>query len=424
MTTLSSYPEFTGSFKRTAWITVAVLWMVALLNYLDRNVMSTMHDSIVASIPMTELEFGKLNTYFLWIYGICSPLGGFIADKVGKKWIIFASLIVWSSVTWLTGHAQTLNQLLVARALMGISEACYIPAALALITDYHRGSTRSTATGLHNSGIYAGAALGGFGGLLADHLGWRMTFTIFGLIGVAYAFVVAFCLRDLKVDSSRAKDPANQVAIWTTLKSLFTVKAFLILLVLNIFVSISNWLIYSWMPIYLREHFSRSQGEAGLWATVPLQIASFVAILVGGAWADRWSRTNPRGRTYITAIGFAAAAPALFLTGSTSVLSLAVVGLIFYGFGRGFYDANLMPILRQTINERYSATGYGFLNFIGCMAGGVMILEGGALRDLHVPFGKIYQVAATGLAIMAVMLFFLKQRSRVSVEKSTIPVEE
>lgn len=404
---------FTDSkFRRAAWLTVGILWTVALLNYLDRNVIATMRSSIVADIPMTDAQFGLLTSVFLWVYGICSPLGGYLADKLGRKWIIFGSLLVWSSVTWLTGHVHSFNQLLVARSLMGISEACYIPAALALITDYHRGSTRSLATGLHNSGIYAGAALGGIGGVIAEYFGWRIGFTLFGAFGVLYALVVLVFLRDANVQRDVSEAPKAPINILATGKSLFREWPFWALLILNAFVGIANWLVYTWMPTFLQEGFGLGQGEAGLTATVYLQVASFIAILAGGVWADRWSVSNPRARTYVTAIGFAVAAPALFITGGSSFLPIAIFGLIFYGLGRGFYDANLMPILRQVIDERYSATGYGILNFVGCMVGGVMTYAGGALRDAHVPLGITIQGAAIGIVVTSLMLFFLRRRPR------------
>src|SRR3954466_10031927 len=142
--------------NRAAWVVVGLLWFVAVLNYLDRLVITTMRESVVASVPMTEAQFGLLTSVFLWIYGILSPTCGFLADRLSRRRVIFFSLLVWSAVTWLTGHAQTFNQLFWARAAMGISEACYLPAALALITDYHRGATRSFATAIHGTGIYAG----------------------------------------------------------------------------------------------------------------------------------------------------------------------------------------------------------------------------------------------------------------------------
>jgi MFS family permease len=164
------------SSMRGAWLAVVLLWPVAVLNYLDRQIFSTMKASIMGSVPdiMNDARFGELMAVFLFVYGIFSPIGGYIADRFDRRRVIIASLAVWSTVTWLTGHAQSYEQLWWARALMGISEACYIPAGLALIADFHHDGTRSRAVGIHQSGIYAGIILGGAGGYIADSShGWR-----------------------------------------------------------------------------------------------------------------------------------------------------------------------------------------------------------------------------------------------------------
>src|SRR5512133_994910 len=125
---------------------------------------TTMRGSILEALPMTEAQFGLLTSVFLWVYGLLSPFGGLLADRFSRSGVIIASLLSWSAITWLTGHSTTFGQLLFARALMGISEACYIPAALALIVDYHKGPTRSLATGVHLTGVMVGSALSGVGG--------------------------------------------------------------------------------------------------------------------------------------------------------------------------------------------------------------------------------------------------------------------
>ena len=179
-----------------AWVAVIVLWFVVMLNYFDRQLLSALHEPIVRDIPQTEAQFGMVTSVFLLIYALLSPVGGFLADRYSRRLMILCSLVVWSVVTWWTGHAEDYTSLLIARGAMGISEAFYIPAALALITDYHRGSTRSIATGLHMSGIYVGMAIAGFGATMASWTGWRMTFALFGLIGVAYAIVLILFLKD------------------------------------------------------------------------------------------------------------------------------------------------------------------------------------------------------------------------------------
>lgn len=397
-----------------AWVTVGLLWFVALLNYLDRLTITTMRDPLKADIAMTDAQFGLLTSVFLWIYGLCSPLGGFLADRFSRRWVIVVSLFIWSAVTWLTGHMTTFGGLLAARALMGLSEACYIPAALALIADYHRGPTRSLATGLHMSGVYTGAALGGVGGIIAEHYGWRFGFYLFGGIGVAYSLVVLALLRD--APASGPEQPAKESgssrpSLGIAVSALFREPAFLLLLAVNALVGTANWGVYGWLPTYLREHFNLGLGAAGITATGYIQIASFLGVLVGGIWADRWSRTQPRARAWVPAIGYCVVAPCLFLSVSTDLLPLAVAGLVVFGLGRGFFDANHMPILRSISDERFSATGYGILNFLSCMTGGVLIYVGGWMKDAQVDLSRVFQFSACGLLAVGLMLFAMRRRA-------------
>ena len=179
---------------------VALLWGVALLNYMDRQMLSTMKDAM--QVDIVELQsatnFGRLMAVFLWIYGLMSPISGMIADRLNRKWLIVGSLFVWSFVTYLMGVAETFNQVFWLRALMGVSEALYIPAGLSLIADYHGEKSRSLAVGIHMTGLYTGQAIGGFGATVAAAFSWHTTFHWFGIIGIAYAFVLVLFLRDKK----------------------------------------------------------------------------------------------------------------------------------------------------------------------------------------------------------------------------------
>lgn len=407
-----------SKMMRYAWTVVGLLWLVALLNYLDRLMLTTMRDPIKASIPMNDAQFGLLTSVFLWVYAVVSPLGGYLADRFDRRRMIIGSLLVWSALTWVTAHVNTFEHLLFARALMGISEACYIPAGLALIADYHRGATRSLATGLHMSGVYAGAALGGVGGMIAEHHGWRLGFSLFGAFGVFYALVLFLCLKNAPrqiasgpEDTKRAlAAPVEGVTIRAALPALFGQPAFLILLALNALVGVANWGINGWLPTYLKEHFHLKLGAAGISATGYIQLASFAGVLIGGGWADAWSRRNPRSRALVPALGYCVAGPFLLLMALTPMLPIAIVGMIVFGLGRGFFDANHMPILCQVIDGRYRATGYGFLNFISCLAGGVMIYAGGWMKDANVDLSKVFVISAIGLVLVGVMLFFVKPR--------------
>src|ERR1041384_2424383 len=187
-----------------AWTVVALLWPVALLNYLDRQMLAAMKFSVMADIPAigSEANWGRMLGQFKWGYAFLSPFGGYIADRFSRRFTICGSLFVWSVVTWATGHVKSYDGLLLTRSLMGISEAFYIPAALALISDFHFGPTRSRAVGLHQMGIYVGVIIGGFSGYVADsaQLGWRFAFDACGLAGMLYALPLLFLLRDAPRD--------------------------------------------------------------------------------------------------------------------------------------------------------------------------------------------------------------------------------
>ncbi len=395
-----------------AWLVVGLLCVVGCLNYLDRIMITTMRGSIIEAIPMTDAQFGLLTAVFLWIYGLLSPFAGFLADRFSRSRVIIGSLFVWSAVTWLTAHATTYNELLATRALMGISEACYIPAALSLIMDYHRGGTRSLATGIHMSGIMIGQSLGFVGGVLADRFAWNSAFRLFGIIGVVYAVLLFFVLKDAPSASANTQttEQPEKVSFMAGIQSLFSQPSFILLLLFWGMLGMVGWLIIGWLPTYYKEHFSLSQGEAGVYATGYLHTASLVGVLLGGFLADRWSRTNTRARVLLPAIGLLLAAPGVLVASTTPMLPLAVVGFVLYALTRTFSDANLMPILCTVADERYRATGYGMMNLFACVVGGLGIYAGGVLRDNHVNVQLLFWVAAALMVVCAGLLLMVRKK--------------
>jgi MFS family permease len=397
-----------------AWLVVALLFVVGLLNYLDRIMITTMRSSIVEAIPMTDAQFGLLTSVFLWIYGLLSPFAGFLADRYSRSRVIIISLFVWSLVTWLTVHATTFNQLLLTRALMGVSEACYIPAALALIVDYHRGSTRSLAAGIHMTGIMVGQSLGFLGGWIAEEYVWTKAFSVIGIIGVAYAGVLLFTLKDpppTAVVADAVKKPAP-VNFRAAVKDLFSRGGFIKILFFWGLLGVVGWLVVGWLPSFYKEAFHLSQSAAGLYATGYLYPCAMGGVLLGGFLADRWSKTNPRARILVPAIGLCIAAPFVFAGSLVSILPLVIGCFMVYGLTRSFSDTNMMPILCMVSDERYRATGYGILNLFSCIVGGIGLYAGGALRDAHVDFAILFRFASGIMIVCAVILFSLKPKGQ------------
>lgn len=388
------------------WLIVAALWPVALLNYLDRQMMATIRASMRADIPSiaSDQDFGTLMAVFMWTYALLSPVGGYIADRFNRRWTVIGSLFVWSAVTWLTGHMHTFHQLLATRALMGISEAFYIPAALALIADFHPGNTRARAVGIHQSGIYAGLMLGGLGGYIAQASSWRSCFTWFGLIGVVYAVVLIGMLRDAPAGTNRQS--GQQVTMGDTLRALWTKPAFWVLSVCFTLPSISGWIVKNWLPTYLADRFHLSEGSAGISATSYIQIASFAGVLLGGTLADRWMATSSRGRVFTSSLGLALLVPATLGMGGAWSVSVAIGFMLLFGVGWGFFDSNNMPILCQIAQPQHRATGYGFLNLMGISVGAGATVILGWMRDQHIPFAVAFAICA-GLALLCAGLILL-----------------
>lgn len=417
----------TGSSTSTtrAWLCVALLWFVAFLNYFDRLMLTTMRDSVTTAIPMSDAQFGLLTSVFLWVYGVLSPFAGFLADRFCRSRVIVVSLFAWSAITWLTGHAKTFDQLLFARALMGISEACYIPAGMALIMDYHRGPTRSLANGIHVSGVFVGSGLGGVGGWLAQRHEWGYAFRLFGLIGVVYSILLIFILRD---PPDRVVAPTSAGSSGTSflpaLRSLFGSTSFLVALVYWGLLGLVGWGVNGWMPTYFKEQFHLDQGAAGFSAFGYLQAAALVGVIFGGALTDRWSRLGEHRRITITMIGLFVAAPGILITANTSVLAVAVGGLILYGLMRSLADVNMMPILCLVTDSRYRATGYGILNMFACFVGGITIYVGGKLRDAQADVSHIFQFSALSLVAAATLLFFVKPISGINKNTSVVSGHE
>lgn len=391
------------SCKAYPWIVVGLLWIVALLNYMDRQMLSTMRDAM--QIDISELEsavnFGRLMAIFLWIYGLVSPFAGAIADRVSRKWLIIASLGVWSAVTTLMSFCTNYNEIFWLRALMGVSEALYIPAALSLIADYHTGKSRSFAIGIHMTGLYLGQAVGGFGATLAAAFSWQQTFNWFGIIGVAYAVLLMVLLyekRDVAQENISAA-PEQKIPVLKGFGMIFSNMAFWVILFFFASTSLPGWATKNWLPTLFADSLNTPMFQAGPISTITIALSSFLGILAGGPLSDKWVKRNVKGRVYTSAIGLAMMIPALILLGLGKGMFAAVAAGLFFGIGYGMFDTNNMPILCQFVPSKLRATAYGIMNMTGVMMGAVctQILgkwaEGGNLGLAFAVLGCIIAVA-------------------------------
>lgn len=412
--------------KYYPWVVVGLLWVVALLNYMDRQMLSTMKEAMSHSIPELEKAetFGNLMAAFMWIYGLMSPFAGAIADRMNRKWLIVASLFVWSSVTLLMGFTHDFSTLYILRMVMGLSEAMYIPAALALIADFHTGKSCSLAIGVHMTGLYVGQALGGFGAMLSHHLSWESTFIYFGLFGALYALVLATFLHETDAQLERIKNGAktnesqsnglNNVV--QSFGKILSSVPFWGMLIFFTATSLPGWATKNWLPTLFEQNLHLNMQVAGPISTATIALSSFIGVFVGGAISDRWVRTNVKGRVYTSAMGLGMMAPALAFLGFGSSYWSVIGGGFLFGFGLGFFDTNNMPILCQFFSSRYRSTAYGVMNMSGVIAGGYITKMLGKSTDAG-NLGRDFGVMAVViLVVVFIQILILKPKTDNMVE--------
>jgi MFS transporter, ACS family, D-galactonate transporter len=392
------------------WIVVMLLWVVALLNYMDRQMLATMKPSMMATFAELEsaANFGRLMAIFLWIYAFMSPVSGLIADRINRKWLIVGSLFVWSAVTMLMGFSTDFNHLYILRGIMGISEAFYMPAGLAMIADYHEGKTRSLAIGIHMTGIYLGQAFGGFGAIFATNFSWETTFHVFGFIGIAYSLILIFFLKE-KRDDQDVKYPDQTFfqefgSAFKGMGTLLKTISFWAILFYFAAPSFPGWAAKNWLPTLISTSLNINMDYAGPIATITLSLSSLVGVLIGGIVSDRWVQRNLRGRIYTGVIGLGLTIPSLVLLGLGGSIIPTIIGAIGFGFGFGMFDVNNMPILCQFASPRHRATGYGLMNLVGISAGAFITRLLGESADSGT-LGKDF--AILGIVVLAAIILVL-----------------
>ncbi|MBS0252732.1 MAG: MFS transporter [Proteobacteria bacterium] len=396
--------------NRAAWTIVGVLWVVCLLNYLDRQLVVAMPGMIKADLKIGDEKFGLLSSVFLWIYGICSPIAGHVADRIGKRPIIMASLLIWSAATFVSGIVTSFEGMLLARATLGVSEAFYMPAAVSLIVEFHRGPTRSRATGLHLSGVYVGSILGGLGGVMAEVFGWRTVFLLIGAVGVAYALVltIVFPQKGEEPPPQSQDDVAPSFSNGASLWSLLSAQGFLLLLLMNALNGAAYWPVRNWLTEFFRAELGVSSALAPVYGPMTFNGAAFVGMLVASSLSDWWAVRNVRARALVPAIGFLIAAPFLFVLGIESSIFVILLCVLVTGMSQGFLDANLMPATCTVVDPRCRAMAYGLLNFVGTTAGGIMTYVGGRLKEQEIPFSATFQFASILILTAGILLLLVR----------------
>ena len=362
---------------RYKWLVVAVLWVVCFFNYADRQAIFAVFPLIKQQLQLTDVQLGVVGAAFMWMYALFGPLAGWLCDRLPRKTLVLAGLILWSLVTALTAACHNYAQLVLCRALSGLGEAVYLPASMSLIGDYHGAGTRSRAMSVHQSSVYVGSIAGGaLSGLIGQYYGWRWSFLGFGFCGMLFGAVVGKLLKEpVRGGSEQAvsvssNPPAARVSLLAELALLLRTRVVGLLILAFAGANFVAVVFLTWMPSFLYRRFHMSLSMAGLNGTLYLQLSSVAGVLCGGLLADVLIRRFAGGRMLTQALGLLMGIPCLFFTGWAPSVPAVIVGMIGFGFFKGIYDANIFASLYDVVAVRQRGTAAGMLNSLGWLGGG------------------------------------------------------
>ncbi|MBI2432909.1 MAG: MFS transporter [Candidatus Hydrogenedentes bacterium] len=360
------------------WYVVGMLWFIAFFNYADRVALGVVMPRVRVELGLDDFQVALIGSAFAWIYGLGAPFAGLVIDRVRRKTAILFGLVTWSVVCMLTATSRSWRQLFGFMAAEGLGETFYFPASMSLVSDYHGKRTRSRAMSIHQTSVYGGTILGSvFAGLIADYLGWRYSFVIFGALGVVVAFILMFFLREPhrgaadEIDAGVPVAPPIRLSVGETLRVILQTPTVLTLFAAFICANFVFVVVMVWLPTLLAERLNlQSLAIVGLTATMYMQIASVFGAPASGWMADRLRQRTARGRMIVQAAGVLAAAPFIVVTGLSTSYIMVASALACWGFFKGVYDANIFASMYDVIRPEARGTAAGFMNAVGWIGGG------------------------------------------------------
>lgn len=392
-----------------------MLWIAFVINYVDRQVVFSIFPALTKELGFTNQQLGLIGTIFIWIYSLCNPLVGRLSDVYSRPRLIALSIVLWSLATLGTGFAGSVAMFLALRAVMGVTEALYVPPALGVIGTLHSGPTRSRALALHGTAQFAGIVIGSsFGGYMADGPGWRTAFFILAGLGLLYAPILWMRLRHLDAQAPAVKGPA-ETAGESPYRAMAGNACYLALSLAFFSLCIMLWMIYAWLPTHLGETMGLSMARAGVEAAFWVQTGNLTGNLIGGALGDAFSRRWPVARFVLVCIGLTLCAPLAYLALASTTLGAFKVFACGFGLTAGLMTGNHFAASYDVTAPKNYGIGAGTFNMVGGISGGAAIFAAGHFKETLgirglMGWSAAFAVACAVILAITVWLRFSKDR--------------
>jgi MFS family permease len=391
---------------RYKWVLVGALFFFNFINYADRTAITAVFSLLKRDLGFSDVGLGAIGSCFLWSYALASPLAGYVGDRMRRSRVLLLSLFGWSLATLLAGLATAQWQLLTMRVVLGLVEALYLPAAMALVAEYHGPETRASALGVLNVGNFVGLVGGGtIGGWLGEHHGWQAPLLVLGASGIVLAGLAYFVLPGRKGIPEAEASPHQPVRLGfgEAAGRLIRIPSFLVVAGAGVLTAIGTWIFINWLPLFFRENLGMTLVSAGFLGSSLVSVSSAVSQAVAGVVSDRLARRGAHYRLLMNAVLILCATPTLLAFVLTRNQTVIMIALVAYGVLRAAGDANLIPIVCDLAGDDKRSTAIGLTNMLNTSAGGVGVYLAGFLKGGFGLEGVFAGVAGI-LALDAVLL--------------------
>ena len=387
---------------RNKWEILILIWVAFFLNQADRQAFNIVLPLIQAplsegGLALTDSQVGSIATIFNLFYAVLVPLGGWLGDKMSRKWILSLTLLFWSVATMFTGLCSSFIALVIMRSVAtGGGEALFGPNYLPLLAEYHK-KTRAIAMAIVQIAYYIGViASGWLAGWIGQTYGWRWTFIVFGAVGIVHGTLMAWRLKDAPKAQDNTTEPAKEkVSLLDGFRAIFTTPTacFMAIGYAALIFVITGYL--TWMPTYMHDTFGMEPKDAGFQSMLWTHGFAAIGILIAGFIADRISTKRLEWRMYIQGIGLICAVPFILLMGNATSATLVCVGLAGFGLFRSLFDANTYVVMFDVIPPKYHSSTSGVLIMFGF---GV-----GSLSPIILALIKEHASLSTGISILGLI---------------------
>jgi len=382
---------------------LAVLALINFVNFAARQVFVPLIPLLREHLHVTDAELGSLQTFLLLVLAVASIPFGFLADRFSRKGIIGAGILFWSVATFAGGLTSSFLFFLIARAIVGLGEAAYAPAAQSIISGGFPQERRAVAQAIFASGMLLGGAAGHvLGGIIGPRFGWQVALFIVALAGIVPGAAL-FWIEE------PPRGPRSEVV---PIARLLRVPAFVSMIFAGICITFSSVSLLTWSTDFAVNYKDFSLREASVSLAVIGLLSALFGVLTGGYVADRLHRNFSYGRIIAIVAAFLLAAPCLLLAIQSEEKSTVLVALSIAFFFMSWYHGPVTAVLHDMMPRRAHATSVGVYMFATQLIGGLgphVVGRISDLRDLQLGLQIAVAVLVCGALLMLLVIHFIRR---------------